>query len=108
MSYLLLNKIHWCSDHLLVEKFDKVYFRLSSKLGSVFACQVLVCEDETFLCLFIYSYDFPEFWQEFEKSLKNRQVILFKNCNFIHNFLTGAEPGNTVVQLWIKNAVLFL
>lgn len=51
---------------------------------------------------------FPEFWQEFKKSLKNRQISLFKNCIFIHNWLTGAEPGNTVVQLWIKDAVLFL
>lgn len=60
---------------------------------------------------FVYSLTATIF-QNSDRSLKslwkNRQIILFKNCNFIHNWLTGAEPGNTVVQLWIKNAVLFL
>lgn len=76
----------------------------------MFASCVLGCEDETYVVFFCLQlqFCFPEFWQEFKKSLKNRQISLFKNCNFTHNWLTGAEPGNTVVQLWIKDAVLFL
>lgn len=86
---LHLHRVYWCSDRLHVEEFDKVYCRLSSKQGSVFDCWVLACEDETYFFSCIYSYSFV-FWSSDSSflPLKNRQIRLFKGCDFIHKRLT--------------------